>query len=180
MKAFLCNQTFLFRLCSMSPQGGDMDYQQPFISSCLSWQLIWWRGCKFRSCYKAVRPSAPIGFCNLDPPRPHFPLYPCKWAKMAAGKRHHLGGWNSTWNTTDGRFPPVVPLACDDPESKINFFFSSCLVNKHTCQEYSYQLNYFYIVCVKKSVHYVTSKRQVRHRACLKCVLFFYPFISVD
>lgn len=60
-------------VCAPCHPRGDVDYQQPFILSCLSWQLIWWWRSKFYFLYRAVRPSALIGFCNLDSPHPHCP-----------------------------------------------------------------------------------------------------------
>lgn len=76
VQPLICNQTFhMLRdlpVCAPWHTRRVRDYQQPFISSRLSWQLIWQLRRKFYICCRFIRISALIGFSNFDSLHPHL------------------------------------------------------------------------------------------------------------
>lgn len=127
-----------FPVCAPHHLRRDVDYQQPFIPSCLSWQFIWWQRSKFEFCSRAARPSALIGFGKPRYITPTFPpLHPCDLTKTATGKSQTAGSLTPSRLMEVFHLSPhlMESVSCDDQEAKL-------LASKHTGQECFHRLGY--------------------------------------
>lgn len=108
-----------------STWGRDVDYQQPFISSCPSWQLIQWQRSKFNFCCGAVRPSALIIFGNIDSAT--HSLYPLSKLKRLLenkylGVQNHMGIQQSQFSTCQPTWSNHLTW-CSSPNSTSSLQF---------------------------------------------------------